>query len=98
MQSPPSIEGEEPTEAQRFERRGLKVSGCSRCGGAHEGLPVRRFHRSIEPGIEGVFWFHWWATCPTTGDPILVGLLQPPGDDGILVSVTREEIEREWDR
>lgn len=41
------------------------VTSCARCGGNHTGLPLKQFERPPE-------WGTAWATCPTTGDPILV--------------------------
>lgn len=47
-----------------------KVGGCARCGDDHEDLDEIAFWRPSEDA-DGVW--RWWATCPTTGDPILIG-------------------------
>jgi hypothetical protein len=48
------------------------VSNCARCGGTHSDLPVKRFERPVAPAeMNGLAWDRW-ATCPTTGDPILI--------------------------
>lgn len=51
--------------------RHTTLSGCARCGDDHEDLPTVLFWRPIEDHEDGFFW-RWWATCPTTGDPILI--------------------------
>ncbi len=48
---------------------------CSRCGQSHNGLTTHWFYQPVpeEHGkLEGLLWA-WWATCPLTGDPILIG-------------------------
>lgn len=45
------------------------VRGCARCGEDHPPLDVVAFWRPFEDA-DGVW--RWWATCPTTGDPILI--------------------------
>lgn len=49
----------------------FKVYGCARCGGEH--MVTARLFKG-EP-IEG---FNAWASCPTTGDPLLVGITADP--------------------
>lgn len=48
----------------RLKIRGIR--GCARCGGSHAVLWAKRFDRP--PPTDHAF----WATCPTSGDPILV--------------------------
>lgn len=48
------------------EREG--IAGCARCGGTHETLDWKAFARPVEMD-EGRYTA--WATCPTSGDPIL---------------------------
>jgi len=43
--------------------------GCARCGGDHDDLTYRPFSRPI-PDVDGAFTH--WASCPETGDPILM--------------------------
>lgn len=50
-------------------REMIDVRGCARCGGDHEGLLVKQFVRPIVD--EDATWGSW-ATCPGTGDPILI--------------------------
>lgn len=45
------------------------IQGCTRCGGDHEGLDWTPFARPI---IRGLSTFTHWATCPGTGDPIML--------------------------
>lgn len=42
---------------------------CPRCAAFHVDLPERKL---TEPVTLGPVPFHCWATCPTTGDPILL--------------------------
>lgn len=51
------------------ENRQWDVHHCARCGQDHERLTYTRFIRPVED-TDGTVW-DWWATCPTTGDPIL---------------------------
>lgn len=47
------------------------VNGCARCGGDHpEGTLEYRAFRQPVPDVDGDFTH--WASCPTTGDPILL--------------------------
>lgn len=48
----------------------IDVRGCARCGSDHASLPFLRLQRPMEDN-DGVAWTHW-ATCPTTGEPILL--------------------------
>lgn len=48
--------------------------GCARChGDGHERLTFRKLTRPVEaePGIRAYTFTHW-ATCPATGEPILM--------------------------
>lgn len=50
---------------------GRSVHGCARCGGAHiNKIDWYRFERPVVDDDE-ITWTHW-ATCPTSGDPILM--------------------------
>ena len=46
-----------------------KVTGCSRCGGEHEGIEFAELERPSR--LAGLTLTHW-ANCPTTGEPILM--------------------------
>lgn len=50
--------------------RVLGVQNCARCGEDHAELNYVRFVRPIEDD-DGTVWA-WWATCPNTGDPVLM--------------------------
>lgn len=53
------------------------VKGCSRCGADHEALYHRAFLRPFAPPEAGGIAWEWWASCPATGDPILVAPRHP---------------------
>lgn len=63
------------SEGSEFNRGSVRdgelrvVLGCARCGQDHYNLPMYRFERSLTLIDED---FTHWATCPLTGDPILV--------------------------
>lgn len=69
--------------------RETDVRGCARCEGDHDGLEFQPLGRPIE--IEGAnvlngssllnrtLVLSHWATCPTTGEPILLTFI---GEDG----------------
>lgn len=68
-----------------------RIESCRRCGEKHEAVELHPFARPI-PDVDGDFTD--WATCPTTGDPILVrnaaeGQLMPTGR--IVLWATRLE-------
>lgn len=66
---------ESPPPGQITVRR---VSECARCGEVHDELTATAFERPVDvPEAGGVLWTHW-ATCPTTGDPILVATSDAP--------------------
>lgn len=46
------------------------IRQCARCGRDHAALPFLRLQRPMEDA-DGVDWTHW-ATCPTTGEPVLM--------------------------
>jgi len=55
-----------------------KIGGCARCGEAHDRLKFQKLIRPIKENTH-------WATCPTTGEPIVLSIvLLPGGDDGQL--------------
>lgn len=65
---------------KRFPTAAMHVSGdkplvnirpCTRCGEAHKGLLSKRFNIPVLGK-----WTHW-ATCPTSGDPILLQEQEP---------------------
>lgn len=58
--------GEHYMDRMIAEREGL--AGCARCFGTHKELDWKRFQRPA-PSAGGQYTA--WATCPTTGDPIL---------------------------
>jgi hypothetical protein len=51
------------------------VRSCSRCGGDHEGVSFRPFVQPVAPPELDFAWTYW-ATCPTTGDPILLAIAE----------------------
>lgn len=53
------------------ESKVVAVKNCARCGQNHpDGLEFKQF---LQPVIDddGTVW-NYWATCPVTGDPILM--------------------------
>jgi hypothetical protein len=48
----------------------LPVIHCARCGENHEALAYVKFDRPIQDE-DGTAWWYW-ATCPTTNDPVLM--------------------------
>lgn len=54
--------------------RRLNIHNCSRCGSTHLDITAKKFDRPIED-TDGTIW-DWWATCPTTGDPIIARNLE----------------------
>lgn len=53
--------------------RRVHVARCPRCGGQHGLICKRLLHASpAAPG--GQLDLQWWATCPKTGQPILIGV------------------------
>lgn len=49
--------------------------GCARCGSDHERLDWKRF--AIPVDVTETEQFIGWATCPTSGDPILLWVQSP---------------------
>lgn len=45
------------------------IDNCARCDGKHSALDWKRFEQPVEVGANE--WYMAWATCPTTGDPIM---------------------------
>lgn len=49
------------------------LANCPRCGLAHEGLmDWKAFRQPV--AVEGIGVIRYWASCPNTGDPILLML------------------------
>jgi len=48
----------------------MDIKRCARCGKNHQGLAVHSFDRCVVINPEEVYTH--WATCPRTGDPILI--------------------------
>lgn len=58
--------------AAKRDTQTIDLTGCARCGGAgHEGLVFERLDRPMVAATDGTTWA-WWASCPTTGQPILM--------------------------
>jgi len=57
----------------------LHVRGCNRCARDHAELPFLLLQRPMMDR-DGVCWTHW-ATCPTTGEPILMFIVNNEEDD-----------------
>lgn len=55
----------------------IGVLNCARCGGDHKALKYRKLRQPIEDG-DTTLW-EWWATCPTTGEPILMRIYPDAG-------------------
>lgn len=67
-----AVSGGVPEAAQEVsEDRKLTVRGCARCGAEHADLPIHVFAQPFAPREVDVTW-PAWATCPTSGDPILI--------------------------
>lgn len=47
------------------------IKDCARCGGSHESLVAKEFHYPFRDMTH-------WATCPNSGDPILVKFVDTP--------------------
>lgn len=43
-----------------------EIRDCARCGETHSRLLWKSFDRPTKDGYD------WWATCPVSGDPILM--------------------------
>ena len=50
------------------------VPHCARCGGRHEGLSFQALARPMEG------YYTHWATCPETGEPIMLRLVERKPD------------------
>jgi len=48
------------------------ITNCARCGETHQEIKMVSFRRPIMTE-SGPAWTHW-ATCPTTGEPILCNI------------------------
>lgn len=49
------------------------VKSCARCGEDHEPLCFLKLKRPGQNGAEGIT---HWTSCPTTGEPILLGVYE----------------------
>lgn len=49
------------------------VYKCARCGEDHAGLEMKKFTRPPEWGP-----YTHWVSCPTTGEPILIRVVDVP--------------------
>lgn len=51
-----------------------ELKACARCHGAHRDLKVTPFYYPIEVKFLGLIIYKapMWASCPVTGEPILV--------------------------
>lgn len=58
----------------------VNVRDCARCGGEHQKLEFRRLSRAVSIQESFAFgqWqdFEFWATCRTTGEPLLANISQ----------------------
>lgn len=58
--------------AAERETQKIDLTGCARCCDAdHEDLVFERLDQPMVSGTDGTTW-EWWATCPTSGQPILM--------------------------
>ena len=62
----------------------IDVVGCARCGELHDDLEVRTFKTPVAPAELAPFEWTQWATCPVTGDPILIGVGHATDDAAVL--------------
>lgn len=53
------------------------LKSCARCGGNHDSLEFKEFKIPIKDSDKET-WTHW-ATCPSTGDPVLMKI--PKSED-----------------
>lgn len=56
-----------------------EVYQCARCGQTHledERVEFKRFKKPVVDR-DGTVW-EYWGTCPLTGDPILLSVIQEP--------------------
>ncbi|HEV8360906.1 MAG TPA: hypothetical protein VGR28_10670 [Candidatus Thermoplasmatota archaeon] len=60
--------------AERAGPSTMNVDNCARCGEHHDGLEIKAFLRPVRDA-DGEYPF--WASCPATGDPILVRVVTP---------------------
>lgn len=54
----------------------IAVNACARCEGAHGSLEFRKLRRPVvldfRPLSQAVPEYGWWASCPSTGEPVLM--------------------------
>lgn len=60
----------------------VDVYGCSACGGDHPGLELQPYERPVVADGSAVGVVTHWAPCPTTGEPLLMGEVQPSASYG----------------
>ena len=48
----------------------FSVTACRRCAAGHPDLTFRRLENSSDV-------FNWWATCPASGQPLLIKVTEP---------------------
>lgn len=61
------------------------VKICARCGGDHYDLECNPFIRPVNDN-DGMVWTHW-ATCPRTGEPILLVIRNLHAADGTSIPI-----------
>lgn len=65
----------------------IDMQGCARCDGdGHPQVEFKAFRQPVEIGTEKLT---HWATCPTTGEPILMAYGERPGP-------ARSESDEQW--
>lgn len=53
----------------------IDLEGCARCNGdGHPGLTFRKLQRPVE--LPPLFVLTHWASCPETGEPIMLRVLE----------------------
>lgn len=87
VEKPGGLENE-PVEKKPLEKgEGLSlvhsVRGCARCGEDHDSLSFRKLGHSVDgdPPLE------YWATCPETDEPIMLGHTSLEKAEGTLIEV-----------
>jgi hypothetical protein len=53
----------------------VDVKNCSRCKGEHIDLEFEKLDHSTE--VPGFVPIEWWASCPTTSQPIWMSIVDP---------------------
>jgi len=52
----------------------ISIKHCARCNQDHDNLLYHKFAQPIQDDDSVLMW-EYWATCPITGDPILIRTL-----------------------